>query len=105
MSDMTLAALIKKMQAGAEKAGEAGWRDRASGRMAVPHGFRSTFRDWAAEMTDYPRDMAEIALAYTVGSDVERAYRRGDMMEKRRALMDDWARYLAGSALSTQSTA
>ena len=98
MSDMTLAALIKKMQAGAEKAGQAGWRDRASGRMAVPHGFRSTFRDWAAEMTDYPRDMAEIALAHTVGSDVERAYRRGDMMEKRRALMEDWASYLNNAA-------
>jgi integrase len=57
------------------------------------HGFRSTFRDWAAEQTSYPHEMCEIALAHTVGNKVEAAYRRGDMMEKRRRLMDDWAAY------------
>jgi integrase len=56
------------------------------------HGFRSTFRDWAAEATHYPREVAEIALAHTIGDKVEAAYRRGDLMEKRRALMEDWAR-------------
>lgn len=55
------------------------------------HGFRSTFRDWAAEMTDYPRGVVEMALAHTVGSAVENAYRRSDLFEKRRRLMDDWA--------------
>jgi integrase len=61
------------------------------------HGFRSTFRDWAAEQTAYPHEMCEMALAHTVGNKVEKAYRRGDMMEKRRRLMDDWAGYCAQS--------
>ena len=70
--------------------------DSRTGRTAVPHGLRSTFRDWAAERTEYPRDMAEIALAHNVGSEVERAYRRGDQMEKRRAMMAAWGRFLRG---------
>lgn len=57
------------------------------------HGFRSTFRDWCAETTRYPNEMAEIALAHTVGDKVEAAYRRGDMIEKRRRMMDDWAEF------------
>ena len=59
------------------------------------HGFRSTFRDWAAEQTSYPTEMCEMALAHAVGDKVEAAYRRGDMMEKRRRLMADWAAYCA----------
>ena len=55
------------------------------------HGFRSTFRDWAAEMTDYPRELAEVALAHTVGSAVENAYRRSDLFDRRRRLMGDCA--------------
>ena len=58
------------------------------------HGFRSTFRDWAAEQTDHPREVAEAALAHVVGDATERAYRRGDALEKRRTLLDDWAKYL-----------
>jgi integrase len=57
------------------------------------HGFRSTFRDWAAETTAYPRELAEMALGHAIGSQVEAAYRRGDMIEKRRAMMQDWALY------------
>jgi integrase len=57
------------------------------------HGFRSTFRDWAAENTAYPREVAEMALAHAVGGQVEAAYRRGDLFEKRRALMRDWSLY------------
>jgi integrase len=91
MSDMTVAALVKKMHAAEVAADRPGWIDPRLGKVAVPHGFRSTFRDWAAEMTTYPNEMAEIALAHEVGSAVERAYRRGDQLEKRRAMMDDWA--------------
>lgn len=58
---------------------------------AVPHGFRSTFRDWIGEHTNYPRDLAEMALAHTLESKVEAAYRRGDALERRRQLMNDWA--------------
>ena len=60
------------------------------------HGFRSAFRDWCGEETDFPREVAEQALAHIVGNDVERAYRRGDALEKRRQLMEAWATYSAG---------
>lgn len=55
------------------------------------HGFRSTFRDWVAETTDFPHELAEMALAHTVGDKVEAAYRRGDMFERRRLLMHQWS--------------
>jgi integrase len=59
------------------------------------HGFRSTFRDWAAERTGYPNEVVEMALAHTVGDKVEAAYRRGDLFEKRRNLMAAWAKFCA----------
>ena len=62
---------------------------------AVPHGFRSSFRDWAAEETDHPREVAEAALAHKVRNQIEAAYRRSDLFERRRRLMNDWAAYLA----------
>ena len=78
LSDMTLSAVLRRMEVD-----------------AVPHGFRSTFRDWCAETTDYPNEVAEMALAHTVGNKVEAAYRRGDLFDKRKGLMQDWANYLA----------
>lgn len=65
---------------------------------AVPHGWRSTFRDWAAETTNYPPEVAEKALAHTIKNKVEAAYRRGDLLDKRRQLMQAWANYLAPPA-------
>lgn len=62
--------------------------------VATIHGFRSSFRDWAGECTDYPRDVAELALAHAVGNAVERAYRRGDALERRRPLMVDWGNFV-----------
>ncbi len=76
LSDMTLIATMRRMEVD-----------------AVPHGFRSTFRDWAAERTNYPRDVAEMALAHTIGDKVEAAYRRGDLFEKRKLMMADWAAF------------
>jgi integrase len=64
-----------------------------SGGRCVPHGWRSTFRDWCGDMTSYPRDLCEAALAHVVGG-VEGAYRRGDAVERRRPLMADWAKFL-----------
>ena len=61
---------------------------------AVPHGFRSTFSDWCAERTAYPAEVREMALAHAVGNATEAAYRRGDLFDKRRRLMDDWASFL-----------
>lgn len=76
LSDMSLLAVMRRM-----------------GRKEVPHGFRSTFRDWAAERTAYPSELAEMALAHTIPGKVEAAYRRGDMLERRRQMMVDWARF------------
>lgn len=73
LSDMTLSAVLRRMNVD-----------------AVPHGFRSTFRDWISERTSYPRDLAEQALAHTLENKVEAAYRRGDALEKRRELMQAW---------------
>ena len=61
------------------------------------HGFRSSFRVWAAEKSNATRDVAEMALAHKVGSAIERSYARSDLFEKRRALMDGWAAYLTGA--------
>lgn len=99
LSDMSLSAVMRRMQEEEIEVGRKGWLDPRSSRPAVPHGWRSTFRDWAAERTDYSRDMAEIALAHDVGTEVERAYRRGDMLEKRRAMMSSWADFLGGKAV------
>ena len=67
------------------------------------HGFRSTFRDWAAEKTDFPREVAEMALAHTIGDKVEAAYRRGDLFQKRRELMEAWASYCVQKLSSDDS--
>lgn len=96
MSDMTLSAAMKRLHKADVEGGGPGFVDRVSKRPAVPHGLRSTFRDWVAERTHYPGEMAEVALAHKVGSAVEAAYRRGDMVEKRRAMMAAWAEFLTG---------
>ena len=62
---------------------------------AVPHGFRSSFRDWAAECTDASREVCELALAHVNSDRVEAAYRRSDLFDRRRVLMNDWAAYIA----------
>ncbi len=65
---------------------------------ATLHGFRSSFRDWCGEETNYPREVAEQCLAHSTGSAVERAYRRGDALEKRRQLLESWSQYCGGAA-------
>lgn len=77
LSNMTMAAVMRRMEVD-----------------AVPHGFRSTFRDWVGEKTDHPRELAEQALAHTLESKVEAAYRRGDGLDKRRVMMQQWADYI-----------
>jgi len=81
LSDMTLSAVLRRLKA-----------------PAVPHGFRSTFRDWAAERTNYPNEVAEMALAHTIENKAEAAYRRGDMFERRAAMMAEWAAFIGGGA-------
>jgi integrase len=98
LSDMTLSATMKRMHEAEVAQGGVGFLDATSKRPAVPHGLRSTFRDWVAERTSYPGDMAEVALAHKISNAVEASYRRGDMIEKRRRMMADWAGFVSGSA-------
>lgn len=77
LSDMTLSKLVKEL-----------------GIAAVPHGFRSSFRDWAGEQTNHPREVVEFALAHVIKDKAEAAYARSELLEKRRTLMNDWANYV-----------
>jgi len=78
LSDMTLTGVLRRMKVN-----------------ATAHGFRSTFRDWVAERTNYPNEAAEMALAHSVGNKVEAAYRRGDLYEKRILMMEAWAQFVS----------
>ena len=81
MSDMTLAAVLKRM-----------------GKLDITvHGFRSSFRDWAGEITHFPREVIEAALAHRLKDKAEAAYARGDLFQKRRALMQSWADYIGNT--------
>jgi integrase len=97
LSDMTVSAVMRRMNEADQASGNFGFLDCVSKRPAVPHGLRSTFRDWVAEQTNYPSDMAETALAHKISNAVEAAYRRGDMIEKRRRMMGDWVEFLAAA--------
>lgn len=97
LSDMTLSATMRRMHESELATGGIGYLDPRSKRPAVPHGLRSTFRDWVAERTAYPSEMAEVALAHRISNAVEAAYRRGDMIEKRRGMMETWSNFLSGA--------
>ena len=79
MSDMTLMKVLRDM-----------------GETVTAHGFRSSFRDWVSETTNFPGELAEAALAHAIENKAEAAYRRGNLLEKRRGLMDAWGDYCAG---------
>jgi integrase len=85
LSEMALELLMRRLQA----------------KPYTVHGFRSAFRDWAGECTTYPSEICEAALAHTVGNAVERAYRRADALEKRRALMNDWEKFIEGGSTAS----
>lgn len=86
LSGMAMAMLLRRMKLGG----------------FTVHGFRSTFRDWAGEHTAFPRELAEAALAHTIGDETERAYRRGDALERRRKLMEAWATFCAPKGRANQ---
>lgn len=104
LSDMTLSKVMKLMHEADQAAKGPGFLDPRQKRQAVPHGFRSTFRDWAAEKTNYPRDVAEMALAHTIGEKVEAAYRRGELLAKRTRMMADWAKFIETKPVSGSVT-
>ncbi|RQZ27464.1 site-specific integrase [Burkholderia sp. Bp9090] len=93
LSDMTLLAVIRRMN------GDSAppiWRDpKQKNAPVVPHGFRSTFKDWATEMTNHPRELIEVALAHIPGDSSEMAYWRSEVLERRRRLMEDWAQFIS----------
>lgn len=98
LSSMALLMLLRRMNPELPDAppGEKHrWRDGKTGEAITSHGFRSTFRDWCAEATTTPREVAEAALAHVLKDRVEAAYMRADLLERRRPLMDDWARFLS----------
>lgn len=86
LSNMSMAMLMRRMQVD-----------------ATPHGFRSTFRDWAGDRSSFPREIIEHALAHRVGDETEQAYRRSSALEKRRKLMDAWARFLGSRTAGDRS--
>ncbi|HEU5046533.1 MAG TPA: integrase arm-type DNA-binding domain-containing protein [Rickettsiales bacterium] len=97
LSDMTLSKHMHGMHEREIKAGCPGWVDGKSKRPAVAHGLRSSFRDWAGEKTDYPREIIELCLAHDIMGSVERAYMRTDILEKRREIMSAWEKFLRGN--------
>lgn len=101
LSDMTMTALLRRMN-NVGKDQPAPWLDGQTGEPIVPHGFRSTFRVWASEQTTYPREIIEAAMAHALEDKVEAAYQRSDLMEKRRALMEDWGGFCAASITPRQ---
>jgi hypothetical protein len=92
LSDMAMLALIRRLNAVGKNPR---WVDGRTKEPIVSHGFRSTFRDWCAEQTNYPREIAEAALSHIVGNKVEAAYLRTDHFDKRKQLMGAWAKYCA----------
>jgi integrase len=93
LSDAAMLAVVKRMNA--KRMAETGeqWVDATSGKPVLPHGFRSTFRDWAGEQTTFAREVIEAGMAHQLKDKAEAAYARGTMPERRRKLMDAWAQY------------
>lgn len=87
-SEMAMLILLRRMNSGETK-----WLDASTGKPVVPHGFRATFKTWCEETAHFPHSIVEEAMGHVVGSSVERAYRRTDVLEQRRALMQAWANH------------
>ncbi len=102
LSDMTLTAIVRRFNETADSEPPK-WIDPKTGDQIVPHGFRSTFRDWAAEVSDYPREVVEHALAHSLPNKVEAAYARGTMIERRRPMMQAWADFIDGSTATADA--
>lgn len=99
VSNMAMLMKVRRMDEAKYKKDAIGWRDD-EGQTITPHGFRSTFRDWAAENTAFENIVVEQALAHSIGNAVEAAYRRGDLLERRRELMEAWGAYITRPSAS-----
>jgi integrase len=104
LSDMTLSAVVRRMNEPAEEDDPEApprWRDH-EGRAVVPHGFRSSFRDWAGETRAEGREVVERALAHTIRDKAEAAYARSDLLQKRRPLMEAWGQWCSSQHLQAR---
>lgn len=95
LSDGAIGSMLRDVHDTDIRNGGRGFFDVQTGEKAVPHGFRSTFKDWATEQTSYDWNLSEAALWHLLGSKVEQAYARSDLIEKRRAMMDDWGKFVS----------
>ena len=98
LSDMAMSKLVKDMHKADLDNGGIGFFDPTMKKIATPHGFRSSFKDWAAETTSFPNELSEAALHHAIRNKSEAAYRRGSLLEKRRAMMDAWTSFCGGIA-------
>lgn len=105
LSDAIMAKLMRSMHADDLRTGGPGFFDAETNEVAVPHGNRSTFKVWALEASDYEENLAKTALWHTLGNKVDQAYGRTDMVERRRAMMVDWAAFLNGTSRSHEQKA
>lgn len=98
LSDATIGKVMKSIHEADVARGNVGYADPLTGIPAVPHGLRSTFRTWVSDCTDFDADMAEIALFHKVGTKVQQAYDRSEMIAKRRVMMQAWENYLCSAS-------
>jgi integrase len=103
ISDMTLSAVMRRMNAASGDGQSSPWRD-PDGREAVPHGFRATFSTWVDDTRPHEREAAEKALAHEVGNAVSGAYRRSDLFDRRKGLMAAWAAHCTTASVSNTRT-
>jgi integrase len=94
LSDLAMGRLMREMA----------YPSTTKGKLAVPHGMRSTFKDWVSEETNYPNHVSEAALWHATADKVEASYRRGDLFEKRRRMMNEWAKYCGMSPVAKSAT-
>ena len=99
LSNMAMLSVLKDMNC--DESGEPRWTDPKSGRSITPHGLRATFRTWG-EDAGFPRDLLEESLGHQIGTAVERAYRRTDSFDRRRAIMETWANFCSGKPIGRQ---
>jgi integrase len=102
ISDMTLSAAVRRMNAARAEGHPAPWRDPADGRAAVPHGFRATFSTWVDDTRPHEREVAEKALAHVLGNRVSAAYRHSDLFDRRVSLMAEWSAHVLSGATAAE---
>jgi integrase len=105
LSDMSIAAVVKRMHEGSIKSGGEGYLDPQQSKIATPHGFRSSFKDWCRTSTSYPDEVSELALAHVSSDETRAAYARDELLPKRTRLMREWAKFCNNAPAKASVTA